>query len=294
MRLVGVGPKKFTRTYLHVNNIVKLFDRISVDYLKLYKQHGLFICQQSRSVLRTLQTLCSFVARAARRVFSDSIIDVGKDENFSCRGDASHPLILFIKQLESLAVSKTNEHVDPKIRAVVLLQVIDGLLKVPIPTPRCLVNLKAWPFVSLQLGFDPGVHDRALDEDIPLEIEPGTSIVIQARGMIPKSLLSSARTPFSVVLLWYTVVPTNLFQTINHDDIDKHQFRSLSPPLPNTASMSSSGRFFIKIKTQPIMKEGRYGFHFRVGCRDIRGGEWELPIRKKAISFVKIVRSRNQ
>mmetsp|Transcript_54051 Transcript_54051/g.60432 ORF Transcript_54051/g.60432 Transcript_54051/m.60432 type:complete len:1088 (-) Transcript_54051:1412-4675(-) len=286
MRLLGVGPKRFTRPHLHLKNIIKLLDRMNAEYMKLYKQQGLFICQQSRTVLRTLRTLCSFVARVARRVFSDYIVVGEENQNlFSC-GDTSHPLTLFMKQLDSFAVSKMNQSIDPKIRAVVLLQIIDGVLKTPIPTPRCLTYPKALPCASLRLVCDPEVHDHSLREDVPLEIDRGASIVILASGTIPRSMLSCIQIPFSVVLLWYTILPeegsTSLPVSQKKGGIEggadnKHQ----SNTGPIAASMSSNGNFFMKIESQLLMKEGSYALNFVFGCRDIRGGEWEIPLQSK-------------
>ncbi|MGK3743661.1 MAG: hypothetical protein ACI8RD_009769 [Bacillariaceae sp.] len=294
MRLIGVGPKKYTRPHLHLKNIIKLLDRMSTDYLKIYQQHGLFICQQSKTVLRTLQTLCSFVARAARRAFIDSIVVVDEKENRNnllSYGDTSHPLTLFMKQLDSFAVSKMNQSVDPKIRAELFLQIMDGVLKMPFPMPRCLTCPKALPCASLQLVCDPDIHDRTFSEGVPLEIDRGGSIVILASGTIPKSMLSCIKIPFSVVLLWYTIRPegesTSLaasekMKKSGDDAVDadnKHQLNFLSPSSmgPIAASMSSNGTFFMKVKSQSLMKEGRYNINFRLGCRDIRGGEWKIP-----------------
>jgi len=302
MRLLGVGPKKFTRPHLHLKNIIKLLDRMNTEYMKLYKQQGLFICQQSRTVLRTLRTLCSFVARVARKVFSDYIVVGEENQNlFSC-GDTSHPLTLFMKQLDSFAVSKMNQSIDPKIRAVVLLQIIDGVLKTPIPTPRCLTYPKALPCASLRLVCDPEVHDHTLREDVPLEIDCGTSIVILASGTIPRSMLSCIQIPFSVVLLWYTILPeegsTSLPVSQKKGEIERgadNNHQSNTGPI--AASMSSNGNFFMKIESQLLMEEGSYALNFVFGCRDIRGGEWEIPLQLKhnpTYFPVKVVRIRTK
>ena len=293
MRLIGIEPKKFTRPNLHLKNFVKLLHRLSIDYLRLYKQQGLFICQQSRSVLRTLHALCSFVARAASRIFLDSImIDDGESHDVFADGDNSQPLTLLMKQLDSFALKKVNQFVGAKIRAVTLLQIMDGILKTPVPTPRSLTCPNTVSCASLLLVRDPDTHGDMGSEGIPLETGPSTPVVFLASGMIPASLISRTRIPFNIVLLWYTLIPKG-GSTKPSVSPEKSQ-KSEGGPI--AASMSSSGTFFMKVKIQLLLiNEGLYDLKFRLGCRDIRGGEWEFPLEENPRCFpVKVVRSRTK
>ena len=112
MRLTGAEPKKCTRANIHLKNAVTLLFKLSMDYIKLYEQHGLFLCQQSRSVLRTLHALCCFVAKAASRVFLETVeVDDRSGQEVFSGGDISQPLTSLLKQLDSIALEKLNQFV---------------------------------------------------------------------------------------------------------------------------------------------------------------------------------------
>ena len=285
MRLTGKEPKKCTRPNLHLKNIVKLLYKLSIDYMKLYKTHGLFLCQQSRSVLRTLHALCSFVGRAASRVFLDSImVDDEKAHEAFADGDIAQPLTLLLKQLDSFALQKVNQFVDAKIRAVTFLQIMDGILKTPVPTPRSLACAMKLPCASLRLFCDPDKHESAINQ---LEIYAGTRAVCIASGTIPASLTSRSQIPFNILLLWYTIDSKN-----SSTKFSALQTSQKGEGGPISASISSSGSFFVKVKSHVLMNEGYYDIKFRLGCRDIRGGEWELPLKDDSnCFFVKVLRS---
>jgi len=286
MRLIGTEPKKFTRPRLHLQNIIRLLRRLSMDYLRLYKEYGLFICQQSRSVLRTLHALCFFVAKAASRIFVDSIsVDEDKSDKVCVDGDSSQPITSMMKQLDTFALGKVNKFVDAKIRAVTLLQIMDGILKTPAPIPRSLAHPKRLPRVSLRLERDPDTHDG---EENPLKLHLGATAAFLASGTIPSSLISISQIPFNVVLLWYTLTFKSSFTTASTGS--KNLQNTESGPI--AASISSGGSFFTKIETDIFVDEGWYDLNFRLGCRDIRGGVWELPVKHSHSFAVKVARSR--
>ncbi len=286
MRLVDAEPKKFTRSSLHLKNIVKLLYKLSADYMKLYKEYGLFMCQQSRSVLRTLHSLCSFVANAANKVFLDSI-DNEKSSKKLVDGDLAQPLTSLLKQIDSIALEKVNQFVDAKIRAVTFLEIIDGILKAPVPIPRSFTCTNDLPCASLRLFCDPDVHEI---EKNRLKISVGKPIVCLASGTIPTSLVQRSKLPFNILLLWYKLDSKG---SSSKDLASKMTQKVEGGPI--ATSMSSSGSFFAKIKTRVLLSEGWYDLKFRLGCRDIRGGEWELPLEQDSPCFsIKVLRSETK
>ena len=288
MRLVGTGPKKFTRPSLHLKNIVKLLYKLSIDYIQLYKKYGLFLCQQSRSVLRTLHTLCSFVAKAASRFFSDSIVfDNENGHQKLAEGDLAQPLTSMLKQIDSFALEKLNQFVDGKIRAVTFLEIIDGILRVPIPTPRSLAHTNELPCASLRLNYDPDIHES---ENNRLEISPGSPVVCLALGTVPAPLIQRSKIPFNILLFWYILDSKG---SSSKGPTSKKSQKHESGPI--ATSISSSGSFFVRIKSQALLNEGFYNLTFRLGCRDIRGGEWDLPLNKDPPCFsIKVLRSETK
>lgn len=288
MRLVGAEPKKFTRPHLHIKNITKLLFKLSLDYMKLYRKFGLFLCQQSRSVLRSLHTLCSFIAKGASCVFLDSIeFENGAGHKKLTGGDVAQPLTSLLKQVDSFALEKLNPSVDTKVRAVTLLEIMDGILRTPVPIPRSLTYTNELPCASLEVFSDPNVHDN---ENNQLKIFSGSQIVCVASGAIPASLTQRSKIPFNVILLWYTLEPkgssTNASASINHGRIEGG---------PIATSISPSGSFFSRIKSQVLLQEGNYDLKFRLGCRDIRGGVWDLPLEEDPPFFsVRVLQSESK
>jgi hypothetical protein len=278
MRLDGYGPRKYTRPRLHLKKIVRSFDTLALQYLELYKQFGLFICQESRSAIRTLEALCLFVARALRRVFVDSLADSPTDKTKKVdedkldgipKGDSSQPITLLMKQLHSFVLKDMDSNVDGKIRAAAMLEIIDGVLKAPIPLPRDLTSTKPIPLATLRLMYDPEEHGHHVNT---LEVGVDNTLSILASGVVPRSLLQRSQIAFNTVLLWYKVSP-----------IGSATQKLLPNPLPIATSLSPSGTFFVKKFVS--LPPGRYELNFRLGCRDLRGGEWEIPLKKSPPSF---------
>ena len=333
MRLTNEGPKKFTRPSLHLKSTVKLLNVLGAKYLSVYRQYGLFICQQSRTAIRTLHALCRFVSSAARSTFIDELPEASAD-SFQLnaiqaltqpKGDASHPLVILMNRLDSQILKDMSGAVEPKIRAAAMLQVIDGVLKVPAPFPRAFLRTKPVPrakyrlFLDSEIYDDHGEFDDDLDEEI--EVSAGTLVTFYVSGLLPDSLVERANLPFYIILLWYTVTfqpspskESNDTEQEKQDDDNNapsttSESRSLassynlvtnggyaSPPPTAAVSLSPSGRFFTKVDCETIMNEaGLYTINTRLGCRDIRGGEWELPV-DEAIQHsipIRVVSSRS-
>jgi hypothetical protein len=212
------------------------------------------------------------------------MVDDEKGHEAFADGDIAQPLTLLLKQLDSFALEKVNQFVDAKIRAVTFLQIMDGILKTPVPTPRSLACAMTLPCASLRLFCDPDTHGS---ESNRLEIYAGTRAVCIASGTIPASLTSRSQIPFNILLLWYTIDSKK-----NSTKLSTLKRSQKSKGGPIAASMSSSGSFFVKVKSQVLMNEGYYDLKFRLGCRDIRGGEWELPLKEDSHCFsVKVLRS---
>lgn len=284
LRLIGQGPKRNTRPYLHLKNVARELFVLCRQYSTFYKQYGLFICQQSRSVLRTISISCSFIGKALHRVFQElSLEKAGKNgpvHTGSPSGDPSEPLTLMTKQLESIAVQPMDSSVDPKIRATALLEIMDGILKVPKPFPRAFFVMKSIPRSVISVIWDPKMHDQIVTS----HLRTAALFSLVASGNVEKEVLARACVPFSVILLWYTLTPKEKRKTEKKQNVDTFggtttSLQKLLNPPPIATALSSSGKFFLKIPNQSLPEVGKYEIDFRLGCRDIRGGEWELPMK---------------
>jgi hypothetical protein len=100
IRLSGTVPKRTVRTGLHLRNTLRLFYSLVTRYHSLYWRHGLFLCQQSRTALRTCHTVCRWLGDAGRKVFPEALSTKLEKEDSTLlpRGDQFHPLILLLRQ----------------------------------------------------------------------------------------------------------------------------------------------------------------------------------------------------
>ena len=159
MRLTGTGPAKNTRPSLHLQNFIECFNRLATHYLTVYRQHGLFICQQSRTSLRSLHALCRFVGDAARSTFADFLPESSKGVDHMNlinaltlpKGDASHPLTVIMQRLDELVLKDMDSSIEPTIRAAAVLELVDGILKTPCPFPRDFMLTKPLSLSSMRL-----------------------------------------------------------------------------------------------------------------------------------------------
>ena len=314
MRLTGVGPNKFTRSSLHLKGAVKLLNGLGTKYLSVYREHGLFTCQQSRTSLRTLHALCRFVASATQSTFIDELPASGKENvqqnaplEFTLpQGDASHPLTILMKRLDSQVLKDMSGSVDAKIRAAALLQVLDGVLKVPSPFPRAFLRTRQIQRADYRLCLDPELSDDHGEGDDDVEdaivLPPGSMVTAIASGTIPEAIVQATDLPFFTVMVWHTVSFQKMHTRKNRNtDQDKPEddvkslvsetkatpSSAISSPAVNKAiptnvtSLSPAGKFFVKLECDRLFLEpGEYRIETRLGCRDVRGGEWELPVHK--------------
>ena len=119
IRLTGIVPKSNTRSGQHMHNMDKCFYALASRYFRFYRRFGIFRCQQSRTVIRTLFALCRFLGRAAGKVFSEvsTATNTRRNEEHATtlwpKGDSLHPMICLIEKLDDLVVKPMGSSVDP-------------------------------------------------------------------------------------------------------------------------------------------------------------------------------------
>ena len=45
-----------------------------------------------------------------------------------------------------------------------------------------------------------------------------------------------------------------------------------------STNLQANGKFNFRVECPPIREEGNFFITVSIGCRDIRGGEWEIPV----------------
>jgi integrator complex subunit 7 len=191
-----------------------------------------------------------------------------------------------------------------------MIEVVDGILLCPVPFPLDLLTVSSLPRSQLQLLADPeqtgiDASDALPDSQRPeldtIECYPGISFDFYATGEIPASFQAKSRLPFTTVLVWHRAEYIGPIQEDEHiadekqeDEAmadEKHDEDTIEAPtkvIPGpwdytevSTSMQTSGKFSIKVECPPIREEGNYVIEVKLGCRDVRGGEWEVALEEE-------------
>ena len=206
---------------------------------------------------------------------------------------------------------------EPRLRATTVLEILQIILtKAPCPSPRgftlvrslpCCKNLRLVPSLSSALGYqqqkskegnhhnntDSEVADNCFDEDDAnvLDVATGETCTINAIGTIPSCYKKYSQIPFYQVLISYSITYDGPIDDNNDDDeeedIDEDKASNnnyMQSALENNSTVGTlypGGRFHVPIDFAPIHQEGFYQLHVNLGCRDIRCGEWEIPLLKE-------------
>ena len=277
----------------------------------MYRRYGLFHCQQTRTSLRTLSSLCRFLARASAKTFVESshghkshIHDFHEtDGALWPEGDISHPVTRMISKFSDSVLWSMDENVEPKVRAAAMMEMLDPILMCPLPSPRGYFTPKQRPFTTLRLSGDPEdtSQDNDGDDSQPgtcfdaevVEVLPGEPITLYATGTISQSLRSAATLPFSQVVAWHKISYDG--PIINEDDAYGEEGQGTEPSFdesivagteddellteaPHSSPVRSDGKYSLPVVLDPITKEGYYMVKLALGCRDAQCGEFEVPI----------------
>lgn len=306
IRLSGAVPKATVRTGLHLRNTLKLFYALAGRYYSLYKRYGLFICQQSRTALRTCHALCRWLGDAGRKAFPEVKMEKIGDETAWPHGDELHPLTLLLKKLNKVVVDPMQGSFDPQLRAAAIAETLDAILMAPYPFPRGFTTVQSIPSATLRLANDRNETDDATCEFQDLEeaitLYPGATCTLLATGEIPSALFQKAKVSFSQILLWQTDRYVGLLNDDDDDEAEDGNERDSSISTltkaqdvdagPMAIPLLPSGRYLAQIQYQAPVDEGLYSVEIVLGCRDVRCGEWELPVELKSRTvLVRVSRS---
>jgi len=327
MRLVNTGPPRGTRARLHQRNVIHCFYLLASRYASTYRRYGLFRCQQTRTSLRTLSALCLFMARASAKTFVDSthgkksrLYEFHEAEGAMWpEGDASHPITRIISKLSESVLSSMDETVEPSIRAAAMMEMLDPVLRCPLPSPRGFFTAQKLPYVELRVHADPEeVLAAAKDEESShghesvmldefsfaevIQVPPGEPTTLYATGHVPDSLRSLANLPFSQISAWYKVSydgPLVPYEDVDGDDQQGVEDRAddglgtnggtaeaAMTEDPFSAPLRPDGKFSLPIVLNAINPEGYYMLRLTLGCRDARCGEFELAAAGKNAGVV--------
>lgn len=314
MRLTGSLPAKNSRSLLHLRNVVRSFDLLSSRYRALRQRHGLYFQDhQSGASLEILQSLSSFMAAATKVAFVESFTsrtshkDVRKVSLGFVSKHVSHPLPSLLHRLDELIIQPMNpDCVDPVVRAAAMLELIDGVLRVPVPFPRDFFVPQPTACCELRITAAPvDMYDCYDEGDVTIESSPMLSCTFYASGHIPVPFLDQCRIPTCTLLLWYRLIfagpSVDDEDNVKDEDagnpeapvVNEVKIPDLSRFSPVSATMFPRGNFLFAVECPPLAEEGRYKLEASLGCRDAKGIEWDIPMVPSTHScYVRISRSR--
>ena len=119
-----------------------------------------------------------------------------------------------------------------------------------------------------------------------IDVTPGIPVKLMVSGIIPISLVHSAKSSFSHVIAWPSVSYAG--QPVDDDDLedanrsesqdDGDSSSALNTTTdPVTTCLLPEWKFILPIELEPIIVVGYHKVRIRIGCRDICCGEWLLP-----------------
>ena len=280
-----------TRTKLHLNNLSKCFTMLGSRYMKIYELYGLHCCQQSRSALRGLVSLCYFLGEIVDMVFPGKAA-MKSNGSFSDQNlwsatptcDANHPMGILLSRLRA-RIAELKNSATP-INSEVVLEVVDALLKCPVPFPSSFFVIK-----PIAMVYSSVTHSG----QEPTIVAPGAPFTLEICGIIPSSFIKSAKVSFNQVLAWISVC----FESRLADDEDLYDANERNRDAPDQSPLHANkkkksvattllpgGKFVLCIEMDPILQEGYHRVNIELGCRDVCCGEWLLPSRNRTAPFI--------
>lgn len=295
-RLSGTVPKDTTRVGLHLINTLKSWGALAARYQSLYRRHGLFLCKQSRTTIRTLHAICREIGRTGMKILDEAVVNryEGADTP-GPKGCQSHPTIRFMEKITESVLPTMDRFVEPAVRATVLSELLEGVHRSPMPMPRNFTSSKSVPPASLRISLDPSQKHTPVAQDelnaagLPPIIDsttiyPGMNVTVFASGFVPMAVVKHATSDFSQLLLWTQTRFVSSVQEsafADNEDGDPDQASAADPILdlpPVELPLPTSQKFVVPVELPPVKSVGIYRVDYILGCRDTECGEWELPL----------------
>jgi len=289
MRLTNTQGPCFTRNELHQQNLPRCFNILARRYENVYKEYGIFYCQQTRSTLRSQCSLCKFMADAVQKTFSGQTSGMAALGSFP-KGDKSRLQMQLINKLKVQMLELSSSSVQPKIQAVALLDIVNTILKCPaISYPQGFTSLKRTPkpvriFISSTDVFD--FDSKSFKE---IKVQQGRKLYLRLYGCIPETFFRASKIAFSQVFATLTSSFDGPLQyegdesgKVLKEDLEYQESISISKELlPASQVMegeiTTGSRFIIDAVLPPFPKEAFYSIDVDLFIRDVRCGEFQLP-----------------
>ena len=235
--LTGKTPSRTTRSHHFLRNCVRGLHVLSSRYQRLYQQSGLFFrSSDSAEAVLTLSAMCTYLANWIRMLVPSSAKK--SPPAFGLAGFQS-PMASLLLKLDAVVENRVTSHS--------LLEILDGILRVPCPYPRVIPLSKA---------------DLPLRVSTPTAQWPLVAIEVQVTSGDWKPILAQCQRTTVQARLWMRI----------EGPLDSDEAA--------TASLSQHSLPLARRRTQlllpPVTHPGEYRLDTNVGVRDVAGTDWEL------------------
>lgn len=274
-------------------NIGKSFGMIAKQYNDTYKLYGLHYCQQTRTTLRTLITLCETLNGLILKPdvkFQGGETEHVKKETFKINCNRQCQLGLLTNRLRSIIASiNTDGQVMTQLNAQEMMHTLDAVIKCPMSYPKGFFSIKSLSCTRVNISVEPGSDKKKYTDS---DTKQGKVVDVFA-GFPSRIILSgdvcikNSGVEFSQVIAWLKI--DYIGKLYQDEDADESQDVAapssqvcpgslLNQQQDNPASTSlQQEKFVLPVHCPPIVQEGFYRVSMKLGCRDIRCGEWVLP-----------------
>ena len=297
----GTLSSKNNRSNLYRKNISKSFGLLVSRYKKMYHLWGLHRCQQTRSTLRTLQSMCQllseFTTLGSKQANTPTTASTPTSKSTTPKYDQNQSMNMTISKLRTDVLEqmpKSKQKDDSVSHASGLLLVLDAILKCNCPFPSGFFQHKAIPRAIVNISADPntlpktqnGDHDISRDAKSGAEVidvVPGLGTKVILSGVLPDKFVQSTDIAVSEIIAWANLqYEGQLFEEDDGVDVggsNKITLRIGQDKSETTGStyLLPAGKFIMPITFEPLLQEGYYKVNVELGCRDVRGGEWKIP-----------------
>ena len=306
MRLINSEGCSNTRTRAHKKNISKCFYMLASQYFNLYRNYGAIQCQQTRTSIRSMFALCSFLGDSSRKIFCESPNNLHQlhHERSSQwpNGDLNNIQCSILINLRDDLLKNFDKSVEPHIRAESMMEIIDVICRCPFPYPRGLFSFKSISPIDIMYSVQRSDNSCSLNatdfQSGMIEIKPFSRFVVFLNGTLPEAFVKQTTLSFSQLVAYTTMVCDGFLSNkdtigavdeqsdVAPDEMSQEHIGYSCDLQPVCEHINVNGeivigsKFSISIPCKPFFKEGHYYMETNLFLRDIRGGEYCIPINE--------------
>ena len=298
---------------MHQEDLVTSTVALAKTTFTLYKRFGIFSCQPTREILRSILATCRFLYRTADYSGTQSSIKRGDDDLTVPLPQGNRSLNIELKAEYDQLLK--GERALPRS---LILNVMDNILLNPYPFPRYFSSTKDVPMAFLKVSSSPKetfarikddreTHEtehpkRLLVEEIEVQVD--SSFYIHASGLFSNEYMSNASLYFSPVSLGSKITFHGTQKCLAFVDSGNSERNILVDPFDSASTKSTheyvqvslhpgswydggsnkkiyGSKFSSDILLQPLKMEGYYTIHVRIQLCDFSLGGYEAVTNPK-------------